>query len=72
MSDDEKLLKYLKDKYGITIEDLIWLKDYHRSLSKYGDWIAKVVVTSIVLSILSGLGYVAIEGIKHIFKIKGG
>ena len=64
------LLKYLKDKYDITIEDLVWMKDYHRILSKYGDWIAKVVVTSVVLSIISGIGYVVIEGIKHILKLK--
>jgi len=70
MPDDEKLLKYLKDKYDVTIEDLVWMKDYHRTLSKYGDWIAKIVVTSVVLSILSGLGYVVIEGIKHILKLK--
>jgi len=72
MSEDEKLLKFLKDKYDVTIEDLVWMKDYHRTLSKYGDWIAKVVVTSVVLSILSGIGYVAIEGIKHILSIKHG
>ena len=70
MSDDEKLLKYLNDKYDVTIEDLVWMKDYHRTLAKYGDWIAKVVVTSVVLSIISGFGYVVIEGIKHIVKLK--
>lgn len=71
MSEDEKLLKYLKDKYDITIEDLVWMKDYHRNLSKYGDWVAKTVVVSVVLSVISVLGYVLIEGIKHVLKIKG-
>ncbi|MCK5609639.1 hypothetical protein KAR91_47640, partial [Candidatus Pacearchaeota archaeon] len=71
MNDDEKLLKYLKDKYDVTIEDLVWMKDYHRSLSKYGDWVAKTIITSIVLSILAGAGYILIEGVKHIFNIKG-
>lgn len=59
-------LKILERDFDLTAEDLRWISNYHRTLAKYGNFIAQAVAVSAVLALLSGLGYAFIEGLKHI------
>lgn len=60
----EEFETFLQNEYGITREDLDWLRSYHRSVSKYGDWVAKAIVTSVVIAITSGVITVLYLGVK--------
>lgn len=63
-----EFIKILKRDYDVTIDDLLWMRDYHRSVQKYGDWIAKAIVASVIGSLLYGLGYAIILGFGHIIE----
>lgn len=59
-------LEILEKQYGITPETLRWFARYHNSVTRWGDWVAKSIVTSIVGAILGGVGYILYTGIMHI------
>lgn len=72
MSDAEKsrfnkdeFEAFLQEEYGITRSDLDWMRNYRRTITKYGDWVAKAVVTSMILGLLAGVGTVLWLGIKQ-------
>jgi len=70
---DEKLpekevrafLDILERDYGITPDDLRWFARYRRSVTRYGDWIAKAAVTSVVGSVVAGVVYVLYLGLTQ-------
>jgi len=64
-------LKILERDYGITPDDLRWMANYHRTLSRSGTFIAKTVAASAIGLILSGLFYAIFEGLRHILEHGG-
>lgn len=60
----EAFEKFIEDEYGLTSEDLRWFRNYHRSVTKYGDWVAKAIVSSLVIGLISGLLTIFFYGIK--------
>jgi len=64
--DVRAFLEILKRDYGITPDDLRWMANYHRTLSRSGSFIAKTVAASAIGLILTGLFFSIFEGIKHI------
>jgi len=49
-----------KDQFRQLIDDLAWLRDYRVSLSRWGSWSVRSVLSALAL----GLGLALVEGIK--------
>jgi len=60
----EAFIKVMQDDYGISIDDLRSAIERNNKVSKWGDWIAKTIVTSVAV----GLVYAVWEGIKHFIR----
>lgn len=60
--DVKAFLKILERDYGITPENLRWFANYQKSVTRWGDWVAKTIVGTVVASIVGGIGYVLYLG----------
>ena len=60
----QEVMDYLEKEHGVTVEDLRWMAQYHRTVTKYGEFIAKIIVGSTLAAILSGVGLLITAGVK--------
>lgn len=65
-ADVQAFLNILERDYGITPETLRWFARYQRSVTRWGDWVAKSIVTTIIGSIVGGVIFILYTGVMHL------
>ena len=67
--DVEAFIKILKEDHGIDILDIQRASRFFNTYDKRSDLIAKTIIKTLVLMLMSGIGYVIYVGVMHIVQV---
>jgi len=60
----EVFIKELHDKHGLSLDDIRDAVRRNKQIHRWGEWIAKTVITSVTVSLI----YAVWEGTKHFIR----